>query len=170
MTDSNTHHPAPALGVVAQYIRDLSFESPHVPRSLGFGDKPPQISINLDVQARDMPSDHYEITLRVTATAIPSDPEQTAVIDGKVAPSFVIELSYSGLFHPQNIGQEALRPVLLIEGPRLLFPFARQIIADTTRQAGFPPLMLNPIDFADLYRRQLAAAQAEDKMRAGGTH
>lgn len=157
----------PALGVIAQYVKDLSFESPYAPRSLGFGDKPPQISINIDVQARDMGPENYEVILRITATAIPSDPSQTANDNGKAAPSFVMELSYAGLFHLQQVPEAMIRPVLLIEGPRLLFPFARQILADTSRQAGFPPLLINPIDFAELYRRQSAAASVLQQAAVG---
>jgi preprotein translocase subunit SecB len=146
----------PALGVVAQYVKDLSFESPYAPRSLIFADKPPQISINIDVQARDMSENNYEVTLRITATAIPIDAAQTANDNGQPAPSFVVELAYAGLFQITDVRPDLLRPVLLIEAPRLLFPFARQILADTARNGGFPPLMLNPIDFTELYRRQLA--------------
>jgi preprotein translocase subunit SecB len=142
-----------SLGVNAQYIKDLSFESPNVLRIISQPGGQPEVQFNLGVQANTVGPDLYEVTLTVRAEA---------KRDGLVA--FIVELAYAGVFTITGIPQDQMEPVLFIEGPRLLFPFARAIISDLTRDGGFTPLMLNPIDFVDLYRRKLAERQA-----AGGT-
>ncbi|HTJ63605.1 MAG TPA: protein-export chaperone SecB [Alphaproteobacteria bacterium] len=139
-----------SLGVNAQYIKDLSFESPNVLKIISQPGGQPEVQFNLGVQANTVGPDLYEVTLTVRAEA---------KRDGMVA--FIVELAYAGVFTITGIPQDQMEPVLFIEGPRLLFPFARAIIADLTRDGGFTPLMLNPIDFVDLYRRKLAERQAE---------
>jgi preprotein translocase subunit SecB len=138
-----------SFGVNAQYIKDLSFESPNVLKIISQPGGQPEVQFNLGVQANTVGPDLYEVTLTVRAEA---------KRDGLVA--FIIELAYAGVFTITGIPQDQMEPVLFIEGPRLLFPFARAIIADLTRDGGYTPLMLNPIDFVDLYRRKLAERQA----------
>lgn len=139
------------VGVIAQYIKDLSFENPNAPQTLQkLSEARPQIDVGVNVAARPLADDRYEVDLKITAKATQDD-----------QPAFVVELLYSGLFAAVNLPQDALQPFLLIECPRILFPFARRIVADATRDGGFPPLLLEPIDFASLYRQHLDQAQAE---------
>jgi len=137
------------IAINAQYIKDLSFESPQAPNSL-MGDKPrPTIDISIDVKASATGTeDIYECVLNINATA---KREDHAV--------FVTELSYAGIFTLQNIPDNEKEPALLIFCPNLLFPFARRVIADTTRDGGFPPHRLDPNDFGALYAQRAQAAQ-----------
>ncbi|HRK96758.1 MAG TPA: protein-export chaperone SecB [Rhodospirillales bacterium] len=139
----------PPLIVNAQYIKDFSFEAPGTPQVFSqMQQAQPDISVNVDVQARALEAPVYEVVLNVRA-------------DCKVGETqaFLVELSYGGVF-TLNVAQDNVHPVLLIECPRLLFPFARQILATTTVNGGFLPLMLGPIDFASLYQRQARDAEA----------
>ena len=139
-----------AIGIGAQYIKDLSFESPNVLRIMTQpSNQMPEVSFNLGVQAVSVAPDSYEVTLSVRAEA---------KREGLTA--FIVELAYAGIFTITGIPQDQMEPVLFIEGPRLLFPFARAIVADLTRDGGYTPLMLNPIDFVELYRRKLMERQA----------
>jgi preprotein translocase subunit SecB len=144
------------LVVNAQYIRDLSFENPNAPASLVSGQQP-KLDLQVDVQARNAGENMHEVALNIRAEA--SHEDRTA---------FIVELSFAGLFSVAPLPQEQIRALLLIEAPRLLFPFARAIIADVTRDGGFPPLMLQPLDFVELYRRQVlgAAGNVEGLARA----
>ena len=135
----------PSIGVVAQYVKDLSFENPTAPESLKPRAKPPEINVSVGVQPRNAGGEAYEVELRVEARGV--DGGETL---------FAIELVYAGLFRIQNLPQESLEPFLLIECPRLLFPFARQIISDASRNGGFPPLLLDPIDFVALYQQRMS--------------
>jgi preprotein translocase subunit SecB len=137
----------PQLQVLAQYIKDLSFENPQAPASLQMGK--PGLDVSVDVQARPIGVDQFEVILRIRG-----DASMTAPSPQKV---FVIELVYGGVFMMRGIPQEGIQPILLIECPRILFPFARQVVANVTQSGGFPPLLLDPIDFAGLYRSQLQA-------------
>ncbi len=131
------------LGIIAQYVKDLSFENPNAPNSLQkLGETKPSIDVSVNVNARQLGENVYEVDLKISATA---KHEET--------PAFVVELVYAGLFGVKNLPKEALQPFLLIECPRILFPFARRVAADATRDGGFPPLLLEPIDFATLYRQ-----------------
>jgi preprotein translocase subunit SecB len=150
MSDLN-QPPAAQLVVNAQYLRDLSFESPRAPNSLINQKGPPQVSVNVDVQARTLGEEVFEVVLKITIEAT-QDSE----------PAFLVELEYAGVVTVQNAGPEILPLLILVETPRLLFPFARNIIADATREGGFPPLMINPVDFLELLRRQ----QAEQAQQA----
>ena len=134
--------------MVSQYVKDLSFENPRAPHSLQPGEARPEIQIRVDVRAQQVEAERYEV-LQLHAEA--RSGEETA---------FMVELTYAGLFGLLNIPQETLQPLLLIECPRLLFPFARRVVADATRDGGFPPLLVDPIDFATLYRRRQQQAQA----------
>jgi preprotein translocase subunit SecB len=132
------------LVVNVQYVKDLSFENPNAPNSLALRQQP-QIAVNVDVRARTLADNAYEVLLMINAEA--KQDEQIA---------FVVELTYAGVFTLNGIAEEHIKPVLLIECPRILFPFARAILSDATRDGGFPPLSLQPIDFAQLFRQQLA--------------
>ncbi len=139
----------PQLNVLAQYIKDLSFENPNSPASLGPQDKQPQINIQINVTAKNIGEHDYEIALTIEGKA---ENEGTLL--------FAFELVYAGVFRVQNVAQENLHPLIMIECPRLLFPFAREIISTSVRNGGFPPLMLDPVDFVGLYRQNMAR-QAE---------
>lgn len=132
-----------SLAVIAQYIKDVSFENPSAPGSLVMT-KSPKININVNVQARRLSETDHEVSLQLNGSSQSGDEKQ-----------FVFELDYCGVFRLQGFKDELLHPVALVECPRLLFPFARQILADLSRNAGFPPLMLDPIDFARLYRDRM---------------
>lgn len=148
-TPASEAQGAPSMRILGQYLKDLSFENPNAPNSLAVQPTPPEIAVSVNVNARNRGGSDYEVELHLEASAKNSG--QT---------SFVAEVLYAGLFRLENIPAEALSPVALIECPRMLFPFARQILAEATRNGGFPPLMLDPIDFAQLYQRRMAQAQA----------
>ncbi|WP_374546052.1 protein-export chaperone SecB [Rhodoblastus sp.] len=151
MTDTNGGQAsaAPALNCLVQYCKDLSFENPNAPRSLGPQDKSPNINIQVNVNAKQLADQDFEVELLL---------EGSAGEDANLL--FKFELTYSGVFRLINIPNEQTHPVVMIECPRLLFPFARQIVADSVRNGGFPPLYLDPIDFAALYAQRLQQAQA----------
>lgn len=143
--------------VNAQYVKDLSFESPNAPQVLLPNQPQPQVSISVNVRPQALAENVFEVVLHLRAEATAN--EKTY---------FIVDLAYGGLFTLQGVPKEHLSPVLMIEAPRMLFPFARAIMAEATRDGGFPPLMVNPIDFADLYRRQLAQAQKSEQERTPG--
>ena len=151
---SNGAQPSPPTGpsfaVNAQYIKDLSFESPNIIRIMTQQGGTPEVSFNLGVQANPVGPESFEVTLSVRAEA-----KRDAMV------GFIVELAYAGIFTLSGIPQDQVEPLLFIEAPRLLFPFARAIVADLTRDGGFTPLMLQPIDFVDLYRRKLAERQGQ---------
>ena len=138
----------PQLGVVMQYVKDFSFENPNAPRSMAPSPQQPAININIAVDAAPLTETDVEVTLRMEGKA-----ESQGLL------LFGFELVYCGVFRIMNVPAESLQPAVLIECPRLLFPFAREIIATATRNGGFPPLLLEPVDFVTLYRQRLAAAQ-----------
>jgi len=140
----------PTLNVLAQYVKDLSFENPNAPRSLATSGKNPNIQININVNARALSESDYEVELML---------EAKAAADEKVV--FNVELTYAGIFRVENVPKDSLQPIMLIECPRILFPFARQIVASASRDGGFPPLMVDPIDFAALYRQRAAEQQSK---------
>lgn len=141
---------ASPITVLAQYVKDFSFENPNAPQSLMAGQPQPQVSIAVDVQAQGAGENIYEVGLEIRAEA--KQGENVA---------FIVELTYAGVFQLNSVPDEHVAPVVMIEGPRLLFPFARAIVADATRDGGYPPLMLAPFDFVDMFRRKAAAAQAQ---------
>jgi preprotein translocase subunit SecB len=134
----------PRLSILTQYVKDLSFENPRAPLGLQPGQARPEIQIQVDVQARQLGEEQYEVMLELSANAKTGD-----------TPVFVLELTYGAVFVLANIPPDSLQPLLLIECPRLIFPYARRIVSDATRDGGFPPLMIDPIDFVSLYRRRL---------------
>jgi preprotein translocase subunit SecB len=138
----------PALAVISQYIKDFSFENPNAPQSLASGQQNPDIKIQINVNAEAKTETDIEVVLKL---------EGRAESDGKML--FGFDLSFAGIFRIQNVPKESIHPVVMIECPRLLFPFAREIIATAVRNGGFPPLMLDPVDFVGLYRQKMAQAQ-----------
>ncbi len=138
---------AQQLIVNAQYIKDLSFENPRAPQSLMQAGAQPAVEVNVDVKAQNLGPETFEVVLTINASA------KTAIDT-----LFLLELSFGAVVTIRNVPQDMLPAVVLIETPRLMFPFARNIVADATRDGGFPPLMINPIDFAELLRRNQAAA------------
>ena len=145
---------APALSVLAQYTKDFSFESPNAPNSLRPRDKAPDIQININVNPTPLSENDFEVELKLDARAVDGD----EVL-------FNVELVYAGIFRVTGIPQEALQPIVLVECPRILFPFARQIVADATRNGNFPPLMIDPVDFAQLYQAKMAEAAAKEEKK-----
>ncbi len=144
----------PQLNILGQYVKDLSFENPGAPRTLGPRDKSPAINISVNVNANPMSDTDFDVLLTLSAKAE----------DGKTV-LFAAELVYGGIFRLTSFPKEHVLPVLFIECPRLLFPFARQIIAECTRNGGFPPLMIDPIDFAQMFQQRLAEEQAKAKVQ-----
>ena len=151
MTDADLANQArPSLSVLGQYIKDLSFENPNAPNSLVPRENGPNIAINVNVTAKQIADTDFEVEL---------------LLEGKAGDGvdlmFRFELNYAGIFRVVNIPAENIQGVIMIECPRLLFPFARQIIADGVRNGGFPPLLIDPIDFTGLYQQKLSQMQGE---------
>lgn len=148
--EAAAENASPSMRILAQYLKDFSFENPGAPQSLMKQDASPAIDISVNVNAKAMTQTDYEVELDLQAKA--RDNDETV---------FVAELQYAGIFRLENIPQENLHPVVLIECPRMLFPFARQILADATRNGGFPPLMIDPIDFAGMYQQRVSKENAD---------
>ena len=136
----------PQLNVLGQYVKDFSFENPNAPRSMSQQSQP-QINIGINVGLGQLAPTDFEVTLKLEGKA-----EANATV------MFAFELTFAGIFRIQNVPQEHLQPLLLIECPRLLFPFAREVIATAVRNGGFAPLLLDPVDFVALYQQRLAQA------------
>lgn len=151
MSEENQNQDKRQVSVVTQYVKDISFESPGAPNSLKPTDEKPNINVGVDVTASKQNDDVYEVELKINATA--QRGEDTM---------FVAEVVYAGLFQLIEIPENELQPALLIFCPTLLFPYIRRVISDLTRDGGFPALMLDPIDFGQLYQqRAQAAAEAQ---------
>ena len=150
-TDGGTSTPdgQPMMLVNAQYVKDLSFENPNAPKSLSQQGEP-NVQIAIDVNANQVAEKAFEVTLTLRA-------EGTA---GETA-LFIVEIVYAGIFSIGEVPEEYLAPLVYIEAPRQLFPFARAIIADAVRDGGFPPLLIQPIDFVALFQQRAAQAEAE---------
>jgi preprotein translocase subunit SecB len=138
----------PSLRILGQYLKDFSFENPNAPQSLAPQQNQPDINIAVNVNARNIGPNDFEVELHLDAKATG---------EGKII--FAAELLYAGIFKLENYPPNILQAAVLIECPRFLFPFARQVLADATRNGGFPPLMLDPIDFVAMYQRRVAAQQ-----------
>jgi preprotein translocase subunit SecB len=139
----------PQLTVLAQYIKDLSFESPSAPQSLQGPGQNPQLKVSVNVNAGGRGDDAYEVALQLEVHA---KSDQGVIYN--------VELVYGGLFRLTGVPQNLLQPVLFVDCPTLLFPFMRRVLADVIRDGGFPPLMLDPIDFGRLYAQNVAQSQA----------
>ena len=146
----------PQVSTLAQYIKDLSVESPSAPQVFRWQEQP-QLNVNFSINVDNVDEGVHEVVLKIEVSAR----SQSGV-------HFLVDLSYGGLFGLRNLPEEAVGAFLLAEAPRLLFPFARQIIADATQQTGFPPLMLDPIDFGAAYLAQVQAAQEQQPEQANG--
>ncbi len=158
--DANGNDEPPQVNILAQYVKDMSFENPHAPLSLQQSAGQPQIDINVNVGAKkqDGAEGIFEVELKLEAKATQGEGDAAKT-------AFIAELLYGGVFALKNVPEEHLELFLVVEAPRLLFPFARKILADATRDGGFPPLMLDPIDFAQLY----FARQAQMQEQAGAS-
>lgn len=145
---------APRMQIVTQYVRDLSFENIAAQKGIAEDGKPDvRVQVNIDAQQR--PQDRFEVALKLR-------------VDSKAgeAQVFILELDYAGIFLIQNVPADQIHPLLMIECPRLMFPYARRIVSDVTRDGGYPPLSLEQIDFMALYRAELARRQAEAPAQA----
>ncbi|MBB4304293.1 preprotein translocase subunit SecB [Rhodobium orientis] len=142
---ANAQNAAPGMNILGQYVKDFSFENPNAPRSLAPRETSPSINIQVNVNANPLSDNEFEVSLVMNAKGGTDDDLM-----------FNVELTYCGVFRIQNVPQEHLHPFVLIECPRMLFPFARQIVAEAVRAGGFPPLMIDPIDFAALYQHNAA--------------
>lgn len=154
-----TGMPTPPLLLTTQYVRDLVFRVPGAPAIYTVPQLRPHVAMHLDVQVRPAQDNHpvFEVTLLIKCTATIHAP-----VEGEPPPptAFLVELAYSGIFTLQNVAQAMVEPLLLAECPRLLFPFARSVLADITREAGFPPVLLQPIDFVAMWQARRAQSQA----------
>jgi preprotein translocase subunit SecB len=150
----NPAQPQAQFRVLAQYTKDFSFENPNAPKSMQQTQQP-QISIQINVNPRQLSNTDFEVELK---------------LDGKAEAAgstlFAFDLTYAGVFHIQGVPQESVAPLIMIECPRMLFPFAREIIASAIIGGGFPPLLLDPIDFVALYQQKLSAAQQQQTAQA----
>ena len=140
------------MQVLAQYIRDMSFENILAQKGIN-GDVQPEISVQVNIDAKKRPVENqYEVIIK---TAISSKTKE------KGEPMFLLELEYGGIFHIENLPEDQLHPYLMIECPRMIFPFLRRVVSDVTRDGGFPPMNLEPIDFMALYRNEIQRRAAE---------
>src|SRR5215472_11554059 len=148
MTTTNggpTPEKLPQLNVLTQYTKDFSFENPNAPRQ-----QPPAINIQINVNIKTLAENDYEVELKIEGKA-----------DSAGSILFGFDLTYAGVFRIQNVAQESMHPLVMIECPRLLFPFAREIVASAVRDGGFPPLLIDPIDFVSLYRQKMSELQPQ---------
>jgi preprotein translocase subunit SecB len=138
----------PQMFVNIQYVKDLSFENPRAPQSLIQPATQPEVAINVDVKARNLNPEAYEVILTINVNA-----------NAQGEPVFLVELAYAAVVTVRNAPEPMLTSLVLVETPRIIFPFARAVIANATRDGGFPPLLINPIDFAELARHQQGPEQ-----------
>lgn len=149
MTEQDADDTQPRFALRTQYIKDLSLENPHAPASLiAAGKQAPKVELNIDMAAQKIKDDLFELMMRINVRALG---ERTL---------FMVDLTYAGLFAVANIPEDKLEPILMVDGAFILFPFARRVVADITRDGGFPPLLLEPVDFYRFYQEKLAQAQA----------
>jgi preprotein translocase subunit SecB len=149
--------PAPSVNLLGQYVRDLSFENPGAPGSNLTPGAGPAINVSINVSVKKQSDDVYAVELTLTAKA---QREATLL--------FNVELVYGGAFRVRNVPENQLAPFLMVECPRLIFPFARQVLASTVQQGGFPPIMMEPVDFQALYVQNLRNLQAQQQKGDGG--
>ena len=141
---------APSFNLIGQYIRDMSFENPGAPGSIMLGGPNPNFNVGINVGVKKQSDDVYAVEITLNAKA---EREKNVL--------FNVELIYGGVFRLKNVPEATLSQLLMIECPRLIFPFARQVLASVTQQGGFPPLMMEPVDFATIYRQNLAKLAAQ---------
>ena len=145
--EGNGEDTAPAAGIISQYVRDLSVENPNAPESFQW-EEAPQLDIQFNIGAQPVGEEVHEVELKIIVTA-----------KADAGTAYVVDLSYCGLVGMRNLEDAQVHAFLYAEAPRILFPFARRIVSDAVRDAGFAPLMLEPIDFNGLYLQQLQAQQ-----------
>ena len=146
---ANGSDDRPTVGLINQYIKDLSVENPNAPASYGWREQP-RVDVKVDIGSNQMSDEVHEVTLKITARA-----------DNDKGNLYLVELAYCGLVGLRNMPEDAAHAFLFAETPRLLFPYARAIISDAVRDSGFPPLLLDPMDFGGLYQQQLQARAAQ---------
>lgn len=147
---------APMMNMVGQYIRDLSFENPDAPGSILLAGQQPTFNVSINVGVRKQSDEIFAVELTLNAKA-----------NRDAAILFNVELIYGGVFRLRNIPEAQITQLLMIECPRLIFPFARQVLASVTQQGGFPPLMMEPVDFVSMYRQNIAQVAAQQAAEAG---
>lgn len=153
MAEAQAQPPAPQMRVLGQFIRDMSFENIMAQKGAPADVTPDvQVQVNLDAKKRSA-ENQYESSIKLKVTSKAKDGDATL---------FVLEIDYAGIFHIENVPEDQLHPFLLIECPRMIFPFLRRVVSDVTRDGGFPPLNLENIDFLSLYRNELARRQATE--------
>lgn len=153
--ESNGEDTSPAAGIISQYVKDLSVENPNAPESFQWQDAP-QVDIQFNIGARPINEEIQEIELKIVLTA-----------KAQAGTAYIVDLSYCALIGMRNIDEAQAHAFTYAEAPRIIFPFARRVLADAVRDAGFPPMMLEPIDFNGLYLQQLAAQQQAEGAPVG---
>ncbi len=146
----NGEDTAPVAGLISQYVKDLSFENPNAPAVYQWQGQP-QIDVQFNIGSGQVGEDAFEVVLKIEVKALAAD-----------LVAFQVELAYAGLFQIRNVPDDQMQPFLLAEAPRIMFPFARRVLADAVRDGGFPPLLLDPIDFGQLYMAQAEGAAQLD--------
>lgn len=146
---SNGVDTQPAIGLISQYVKDLSVENPNAPKSYQWGDQP-QMDVQFNIQANQIDGEVHEVALKVTCTA-----------KAQQGVAYIIEATYCGLIGMRNVPEAQSHAFLFAEAPRILFPFLRRVVADAVRDAGYAPLLLDPIDFAGLYQQQMEQRRRE---------
>ncbi|MDR7154710.1 preprotein translocase subunit SecB [Sphingobium xenophagum] len=146
-SQANGADTAPQIALISQYVKDLSFENPNAPAVYQWPDQP-QIDVQFNIGADRVGEEVMEISLKIDVKAV--GPQGTA---------FAVDLLYAAIFGMRNVPEEQIQPFMLAEAPRLIFPFARRVLADAIRDGGFPPLILDPIDFGALYLQQAQALE-----------
>jgi preprotein translocase subunit SecB len=159
MADDTAQNAQPSMNMLGQYIRDLSFESPGAPGSIMLASGNPQFAINLDVDVRKQADEVFAVELKLGAKA---DRDNSVL--------FAVELVYGGVFRVRNVAEPQLSQLLMIECPRLIFPFARQVLASVTQQGGFPPVMMEPVDFAQFYMQKMRALSGQQQPGASNVN
>jgi preprotein translocase subunit SecB len=146
------------LRILGQFIRDMSFENILIQKGVTLGDVTPEMQVQVNLDAKKRPAEHqFEVYSKYVVTSKAKGSDQVL---------FVLELDYGGVFHIENVPENQIHPFLMIECPRLLFPFARRIVSDVTRDGGFPPVNLENVDFVQLYRSELARRAQQDGGKA----
>ncbi len=149
MSAENANPTGATFAIRAQYVKDLSFENPHAPDSLRTPSDKPQIEVGMDLGASRLQTNLFEVALKLSVKAS---------AEGKVM--FMTELTYAAVVELSGISDDKIEPVLMVDVPFIVFPFARRVIADATRDGGFPPLLLEPMDFRSLYLQKATQAKA----------
>ena len=152
----NGQDTSPAAGIISQYVKDLSVENPNAPRSFQWTEAP-QIDVQFNITANQIEDELHEVELKISVNS--KSQEGTA---------FIVDLAFCGLVGMRGLAPEQMHMFIYAEAPRLLFPFARRVISDAIRDAGFPPFMLEPVDFNGLYMQQLAAQQQAAETEPAG--